>query len=153
MYEIILKVENNVDLLWYFLVTEKLVSLSLFALAEYLNTYFTNSCSKTVNTSLTFLTTNFHVPFRGSLYAGLWWPKCHCGRFFASLFSCQPFFRRCCIFISHLREGQWGRYRALTHPTTRMKDSSQLLSQTAHSPSKHKDKHGFIISQCKHTEL
>ena len=27
------------------------------------------------------------------------------------------------------------------------------LSQTAHSPSKHKDKHGFIISQCKHTEL
>ena len=26
-------------------------------------------------------------------------------------------------------------------------------SQTAHSPSKHKDKHGFIISQCKHTEL
>ena len=27
------------------------------------------------------------------------------------------------------------------------------LSETAHSPSKHKDKHGFIISQCKHTEL
>ena len=27
------------------------------------------------------------------------------------------------------------------------------LSQTAHSPSKHKDKHGFIITQCKHTEL
>ena len=27
------------------------------------------------------------------------------------------------------------------------------LSQTAHSPSKHKDKHGFIILQCKHTEL
>ena len=28
-----------------------------------------------------------------------------------------------------------------------------ILSETAHSPSKHKDKHGFIISQCKHTEL
>ena len=27
------------------------------------------------------------------------------------------------------------------------------MSETAHSPSKHKDKHGFIISQCKHTEL
>ena len=27
------------------------------------------------------------------------------------------------------------------------------LSETAHSPSKHKDKHGFVISQCKHTEL
>ena len=26
-------------------------------------------------------------------------------------------------------------------------------ASTAHSPSKHKDKHGFIISQCKHTEL
>ena len=25
--------------------------------------------------------------------------------------------------------------------------------ETANSPSKHKDKHGFIISQCKHTEL
>ena len=30
---------------------------------------------------------------------------------------------------------------------------SSGLSETAHSPSKHKDKHGFIISQCKHTEL
>ena len=29
----------------------------------------------------------------------------------------------------------------------------ESLSETAHSPSKHKDKHGFIISQCKHTEL
>ena len=29
---------------------------------------------------------------------------------------------------------------------------SEQRSQTAHSPSKHKDKHGFIISQCKHTE-
>ena len=27
------------------------------------------------------------------------------------------------------------------------------LSETAHSPSKHKDRHGFFISQCKHTEL
>ena len=32
-------------------------------------------------------------------------------------------------------------------------DRESGLSQTAHSPSKHKDKHGFIISQCKHTEL
>ena len=31
--------------------------------------------------------------------------------------------------------------------------SLNQLSETAHSPSKHKDKHGFIISQCKHTEL
>ena len=30
---------------------------------------------------------------------------------------------------------------------------SDKQSETAHSPSKHKDKHGFIISQCKHTEL
>ena len=30
---------------------------------------------------------------------------------------------------------------------------SQLQPETAHSPSKHKDKHGFIILQCKHTEL
>ena len=27
------------------------------------------------------------------------------------------------------------------------------VAETAHSPSKHKDKHRFIISQCKHTEL
>ena len=32
-------------------------------------------------------------------------------------------------------------------------DMFRCLSQTSHSPSKHKDKHGFIISQCKHTEL
>ena len=33
-------------------------------------------------------------------------------------------------------------------------DIYQLLQrETAHSPSKRKDKHGFIISQCKHTDL
>ena len=31
--------------------------------------------------------------------------------------------------------------------------SNLLQPETAHCPSKHKDKHGFIILQCKHTEL
>jgi len=30
---------------------------------------------------------------------------------------------------------------------------NKLQPETAHPPSKHKDKHGLIILQCKHTEL
>ena len=36
---------------------------------------------------------------------------------------------------------------------TKTQRGNNGMSETAHSPSKHKDKHGFIISQCKHTEL
>ena len=37
-----------------------------------------------------------------------------------------------------------------TYTTSHIKDLYRLQPEAAHSPSKHKDKHGLIISQCKH---
>ena len=62
--------------------------------------------------------------------------------FFVIILLWQPILYLCTLFL--VQGGKWTGYSLF--PVSG-------LSQTAHSPSKHKDKHGFIISQCKHTEL
>ena len=54
--------------------------------------------------------------------------------------------------ISFIMFGRFSAHSSVRSPESGL-ESESGLSQTAHSPSKHKDKHGFVILQCKHTEL
>ena len=119
--------------------------------------------------STTFVWSISHSKKKGARYG----QKCLVVYAYNTLYYCQILMKRECSgqffekspnikFHEYPSSGSWvvpywqtGGWKDLTNLIVAFHNFAKgtYLSQTAHSPSKHKDKHGFIILQCKHTEL